>query len=353
MKKIFLAFPGYNVGLKKAVTKVQDVEFLNLEKISCEEFIKLIKQKVKPINRNVKKNYFHNVEPDKFDEIYKEASWGILLPNYFENYSGIGESHFTINLFSNYAMPLVFSVNGMGLIVFKHKLRVQDKTMFHNQDKLFTNRNFVKFYNEMCRELGKNFWNAMKVPKWSQEDWRYCIASQLLEKLYLFEKSKAPMTWMEECAATTALYETLFSRGTNDAGRYKVVQRAEVLLGKVYGKSFFKVKEGLGHVYNHRNDFLHGSLFSRLQKETAKALKASSDKSFASLPNVDFRFLEEQRFLAKKIFITFIYLKKKFQTRLKKSQSSVPELIHQSILNIKLRQLIQKYTHEILGLLRW
>jgi len=100
----------------------------------------------------------------------------------------------------------------------------------------------------------------------------------------------------------------------------------------------------LEELYNYRNEFVHGSFFDRLKKET----KAYPDNTkMAQLPNVDFNFLETQAEVARKVFISFLYLRKKF----KKHKDSVPTLINSAIMNTRLRNRIQSYTNTILKLI--
>lgn len=345
MRRIFLSFPGYNVGIKQKIKKINDFEFWNLEKIDQNEFIKLIRKKIKPINKNVVKNYFTTRDEGAYKEAYKESAWGMLLPDFTKDPMGSRyESLFLVNLFSKLALPVTFYVSRMGIMVEKTKLSFSKKAIFHGEDNKFTNKRFIQFYNLLFPEVMGTSWHADEVLKWGREDWRLSIACSSFSELSKYQKVKYPMRWQEECADIAAFYETLLSRKKNDGGYYKIIQRIEVLLSDHYKDKFGGIKKGLKDLFDYRNEFVHGSFFDRLKKET----KAYSDNSkMAQLPGVDFRFLEKQVEVARKVFISFFYLKKKF----KKTNKPTPELINSAIMDINLRKKIQRHTNDIMKLL--
>ena len=53
MRKIFLAFPGYEVNFKQKIKKINNFEFWNLEKIKQKDFIKPIRRKIRPISKKL------------------------------------------------------------------------------------------------------------------------------------------------------------------------------------------------------------------------------------------------------------------------------------------------------------
>jgi hypothetical protein len=349
MQKIFLAFPGYQVTLKQKIKKIGDFEFWSLEKIKDDEFISLIQKKIRPFNKNVKKNYFFiNTEQD-FKESYKNCSWGMLLPNYADDYlDGRYESSFTVDLFSELNMPVMFYVQRMGVSVEKKNLLIHEKAQFHSEDKKFLNKNFVSFYNLIFPSLIGIRWQAYEVAKWNREDWRMHVSCLLFNELAKYQKSKKVMTWQAECADIVSFYESLLSKEANDNGKYKISQRIEVLLGRYYKKEFPKIVDGLRELFNSRNDFVHGSFFDRLKKGTKTY---PDNKDMAQLPMVDFNFLENQSRMAKQILIVFLYLKKIFKgKKLPNNYKTIPEMICAGIMDIKIRNTIQDYTDQILKL---
>ena len=345
MRKFFLAFPGYEVSIKQKIKKINDFEFWNLEKIDQKDFIKLIKKKIKPINKNVIKNYFISSSEKAYQEVYKESSWGMLLPDFTKEVLGSRyESLFVVNLFSDLALPVMFYVSRMGVMVEKRKLQFHEKAKFHKEDKKFTNKRFIQFYNLLLPEIIGTDWHADEVLKWSRENWRLSIACSLFSGLSKYQKVKYPMRWQAECADIAAFYESLLSRKKNDGGCRRISQRIEVLLSGHYKDRFSDIRRGLKKLYDHRNEFVHGSFFERLRKET----KAYPDnKEMAQLPDVDFNFLETQAETARKVFISFLYLKKKFR----KLNKPIPELINSAIADVTLRKKIQNYVNDILKLL--
>jgi len=231
------------------------------------------------------------------------------------------------------------------------KTKIDDlkKMQFHGEDKKFTNKFFLKFYNLLTPEIIGTNWHADEVLKWTREQWRLSIACLLFIELEKYQRSKRPMTWQKECAEMVTLYETLLSRFKNDNGRYKIIQRIQILLSEDYKHDFKEVKKNLTSLFDYRNEFVHGSFFDRLKKET----KSYPDRTqMAQLPNVDFSFLEDQTEILRKTFIAFIYLEKKFKkiksTKLK--GLSVPEIVNLGIMDTTMRKKIQKYCKEILSL---
>ena len=350
MQKIFLAFPGYQVTLNQKIKKIGNFEFWNLEKMSDDEFISLIQKKIKPFNKNVRKNYFSvNTEQD-FRESYKNSSWGILLPNYAKDYlDGKYESLFTVNLFSELNLPVMFYVQRMGITVEKRNILIYEKAQFHSEDKKFLNNKFAKFYRLIFPALIGIRWQAYEVAKWDREDWRMHVSCLLFNELAKYQKSKQVMTWQAECADIVSFYEALLSKEPNDNGQYKISQRIEVLLGQYYKKEFPRIKDGLKELFYARNDFVHGSFFDRLKKSTKTY---PDNKDMAQLPMVDFNFLETQSRTAKQILVVFLYLKEKLSNKkLSGGLKTIPEIIHSGIMDIKRRKMLQNYAAEILKLI--
>ncbi|MFH1533398.1 MAG: hypothetical protein ABID64_00525, partial [Nitrospirota bacterium] len=234
MKKVFIAFPGYNVQLKQKIKTVGDLEFWNLTKIDKSEFIDLIERRIKPLNKNIKRNNHawldeENQYKDQYDSSYKESSWGILLPDYAgkDNY-GISSSLMTINLYSNTFLPSMFYVNKWGINITRQKV----DNASHHQDIKFTKKKFQEFYKLLAPTLTRIDWEAYRVMNWDKEQWRLSIACLLFYKLEKHQNSKEVMTWQKECADLVTIFETLLSRHANDNGKYKIMQRIEALLGK-------------------------------------------------------------------------------------------------------------------------
>jgi len=349
-QKIFLSFPGYQVTLKQKIKKIGDFEFWNLEKITDDEFISLIQKKIRPINKNVKKNYFLTNSEQDFRESYKNSTWGILLPNYTKDYlDGRYESLFAINLFSDLNLPVMFYTQRMGINVEKRNILIHQKAQFHSEDKKFLNKKFIKFYNLIFPSLVGIRWEAYEVAKWNREDWRMHVSCLLFNELEKYQRSKQVMTWQSECADIVSFYESLLSRKPNDNGKYRICQRIEVLLGRYYKKDFKKLKIGLNSLFNYRNEFVHGSFFDRLKKAT----KTYPDNSnMVQLPMVDFNFLETQSKIAKQVLIVFLYLKEVFKNKkLPGNFQTIPEIIHAGIMDVKIRDKIQDSAEEILKLL--
>jgi len=347
VRKIFLSFPGYQVKIRGKRKKLGDFEFWNLEKIGEVKFLELIKKEIKPLNKNVVKNYFSTSNEDLYKQSYAESTWGMLLPDYSnENWGSRYESLFIVNLFSDISLPVMFHVSRLGVTVEKTKLGIHEKSKFHSEDKKFSNKKFTEFYKLLTPEIMGINWRADEVLKWDREQWRLSIACLLFSELEQYQRSKKVMTWQKECAEIVTLYETLLSRRKNDNGRHKIVQRVEILLAEHYKKDFPKIRKNLKTLFDYRNEFVHGGFFDRLKKAT----KPYPSDTLAQLPNVDFQFLEEQTEVLRKTLILFIFLRKKFKKSKKYAGLSVPAIINMGIMDIATRKKIREYSKQILEL---
>ena len=348
MNKIFLAFPSYQVKLKSRIKLLGKFEFWNLDKIKKdEEFIKLIKAKIKPHNKNIKNNYFFGKTIDDFKKVYKKANWGILLPTYVkENYHLGSEDLFILNLYSDLFLKPIFCVNRHGIHFINPNVDDLIRAQYHSHDKLFTNNKLIKFYKTLMPEVVNMDWHADKVSSWTREDWRIYVVKTLFNDLEKYQRSKYITTWQKECVDLVNFYETLLSRFKNDNGKYKIIQRIEILLGNYYKNDFAKIRQELVKLFDYRNEFIHGSFFDRLLKETQKKAKDGNNNLTT---NIDFAFLERQTLIAKRVLILFFCIRKKFYKN--KPTNSVPQIIHKSIMDIQLRLKIQKYIKQTLDLL--
>lgn len=348
MRKIFLAFSGFQVKIAEKRKKIGEFEFWNLEKINEAEFLDLIKKEIKPLNQNVRKNYFVTSNEDAYKKSYKESTWGILLPDYSkDNLGSRYESLFAVNLFSDLSLPVMFYVGRFGVMVEKTALDILKKSKFHSEDEKFTNKKFPQFYKLLTPEIMGINWHADEVLKWDREQWRLSVTCLLFGELEQYQRSKKVMTWQKECAEIVTLYEALLSRFKDDNGRYKIIQRVEILLGNYYKKKFGNIKKNLKILFDYRNEFVHGGFFDRLKKETKSY---PDNQKMAQLPNVDFKFLEEQTEVLRKTLIVFIYLRKKFKKTKAFKALSVSEIVNMGIMDIHLRKKIRKYANEILKL---
>jgi len=350
MRKIFLAFPGWEVQLKSKISKINDFEFWNLNKIKKDEFIDLIQKKIKPLNKNVRRDYYHFGDPEKFCISYKNSNWGMLLPDYNDGFDGNKRDSFLlIELFSGLPLSIMFTVGRGGIFIKKYNITELEKASWRKEDIKFRNKKFINFYNKLYPIVTNTDWHADKVLKWSREEWRLCIAFLQFEELFKYFRTKYPMRWQSECSDIVSLYEILLSRKKNDNGAYKIIQRIEILLGSFYRKEMPTIKKELKKFYNFRNDFVHGSYFDHLKKETKSY---PDDESMAQMPSVDFRFLERQFNIVRKVFVVYLFLIKKFKHKKiqKYKNKSISEIITDGIMDVKIRTLIQKYSEEILKL---
>lgn len=350
MKRIFLAFPGYQVKIRGKVKKIGDCEFWNLKQIDEKEFLAMIQSKIPPLNKNVTSNYFGFNSSENYSKSYKHTAWGVLLPDYskYDNMPKIDSSLLVIHLYSGLSSPLTFYVNRLGIEIRNTSIQPNDKSNAIRVE-LLANNKFQKFYEQIFPVIDRSELDTALVIRWNKEQWRLCVACQLFKSFQKYQFSKDIMTWQKECAEAVNFYETLLSVNKGDYGKFKMMQRIKVMLGKFYEKNK-DLEQGLGAVFDHRNEFLHGDFFNRLKKMTKPY---PNDNKMAQLPIMDFRFLREQGNLLRMTFIVFLHLSKKFEkVRSKTLQGlSIPEIIQHGIMDIQTRKRIQQYSEEILKLL--
>lgn len=350
MKRIFLAFPTYQVKSKRRIKKFNNYELWNLEKISEEEFIELIQKAIRPLNRNVCNNYFFPSDRRISEKSYKKSSWGLLLPDYSAgNLNSKDESLLAVNLYSDLFQPLMFYVGVMGISVERRSIELQIKSGFHGEDGKFAKKKFSKFYNRIFPEIIGTSCILPDILLWDREKWRLSIACLLYNRLEKYQRSFQMLTWQNECADIVTLYEALLSRYERDTGKYRIIQRLEVLLDNHYRSRFPGIKSDLEKLFDYRNEFVHGSFFERLKRQTKRNINSNG---FPQMARFDFSFIFKQKEIVRKVFICYLYLKKRFKnTKDKKLKDlTIAQIIHLSIMDMKLRDRIQKYVNEILKL---
>lgn len=128
--------------------------------------------------------------------------------------------------------------------------------------------------------------------------------------------------------------------------QFKIRFKSFILNLTIFLKLFFCQFFGylMGYFPRIFQDFI---FIDRLKKETKSY---PDDQEMAQLPNVDFKFLEEQTEVLRKTLIVFIYLRKKFKKMKVFKALSVPIIVNMGIMDIQLRKRIQKYANEILKL---
>jgi hypothetical protein len=344
-----LAFPDFSVRLNKRIKTVGSFEFWNLKKIEKNEFIDLIKTKIRPLNKNIRNNYFSSSTKDHFLKAYDEASWGILVPSSLDDFGSENKLLFIINQFTDKILPLVFHVSNFGIKIDNAEIKLLHKVLLHGVDKDFSNIKFVGFFRTLINEIKETGWQAYQVLKWDREMWRLSNLYSLIFELQKYKNSKDVLSWPKECRDFITIYETMLTRHKNDGGKHKIIQRIEVLIGEYFKKDFNKIKRELDKVYEYRNEYVHGQSFDRLKRETRSY---PDNTEMAKLPSVDFDFLNRQARILRKVFIVFLFLRKKFKnTRSKKIKNkTIPEIIELGIMDFVVRKKIQKYAKEILSL---
>jgi len=350
MKRLFLAFPTYQVKSKRRIKKFNNYELWNLEKISEEEFIDLIQKAIRPLNRNVRNNYFFHSDRRISEKSYKKSSWGLLLPDYSSGNLNIkDESLLAVNLYSDLFQPLMFYVGVMGISVTRRSIELQIKSGFHGEDGKFAKRKFSDFYNTVLPEIIGTRCRLPDIQKWDREKWRLSIACLLYNRLEKYQRSFQILTWQNQCVDIVTMHEALLSRHKRDTGKYRIIQRIEVLLANHYRSKFPEIKKSLENLFDYRNEFVHGSFFERLKKQTKSY---SYDTGIAHMTQRDFNFLGKQKEIARKVFICFLYIRKKLKSTRNKElrKLTIPEIINKAIMDTKLRVRIQQYVNEILKL---
>lgn len=350
-KSIFVCFGGPAVSQADSLIRISPgYECWNVKASNLDTFIENITAKIPPINDNVLNHYRapdgdarleYGIRPQE----YERGSWGLLLPEPVpEALGGYAETMFLLNLYSPQFLYPTFYVTDFG--IHRPQQPLTRQLVFHgqNQSQRFARESFVRFHKALMPESAYSVWQAPRVARWNEEDWRLFIACMLFSEQRQYENSKVVFGWQRESSDLATILEALFTAEHNENTEiiYRLKKRVAVLLAAhVPG-----IEDAIRELYKQRSSFVHGSFFQSLKK------KMKVQNGFAELPSPPFQFLYSQKENVRLALIAYLYLDK--ARRLNSADfkcESVLQLLERAIIDVKVRGLIEAHTAEILGLL--
>ncbi len=160
---------------------------------------------------------------------------------------------------------------------------------FHdqNQAERFSRTAFVDFHRALISQSVYSSWQADRVTRWTEEQWRLFVASLLYSELQQYEHGKQVFTWQRESADLATILEALFTATEGDTSEvgYRLRKRSAVLLSTWLPG----IEKDLKELYKQRSAFVHGSFFTGIYKKTKAA------KNWSNLPSPPFAFLYRQK----------------------------------------------------------
>ncbi len=344
---MLFAFTGKAIEQSGKILEIQDgYECWDLKKFTLGEFVEEIKKKIPPVNGNVLRNY--KLESETIDSFgitekqYEKASWGLLIPDTIEEGGfGYAETLFLFNLYSpNFLYPL-FYVNDMGIMRQRHNK--DSMIYFHTQDhSIFSKGEFVVFYKTLFEQSKYGNWHLDRIQSWNKEDWRLFVAALLFSGLTDYENAKSSFGWQRESAEMTTILEALFTAddARNEEVVYRLCKRVAVLLSWKFPTIEKDIKKEL---YKARSDFVHGSFFLQIAKESPTANN--------NIPIPDFGLLYKHKEYVRFALVAYLNLAKIVRSVGVAGITSAMDGLEQAIINIKLREQITAETEKIFALM--
>ncbi|MBN2407086.1 MAG: hypothetical protein JXJ19_05265 [Elusimicrobia bacterium] len=349
--KVFIAIRDTKIALSENIVSLENIELWNLNKIERNEFIKKIQRVIKPFNDNCRKNIEKEFNENRFSEIYDKVKWGILLP-YQERNNIAFNSYTVLRVFLNIFSPKDINI---GFYISCYEVKYEEiNSKFpisgNCHDKPFNSLNFTKFHENIFQKLINLEWYSEDIKNWAYDDWKFHMAYMLVEKIISdYAKPRSLIDWQILQTNIITLYECILTRGDKhkDNGKYITAQRIEVLLSSYFKNNFDDERKNIKDLYRFRNKFIHGVYYEKMKKVAEKSMKVYKYPEI-SLP--DFKLIESQVALSKKIFITLLYMHGKINLKEYRAES-LADIIYKSIIDINIREKVNKNTDFILNLL--
>jgi hypothetical protein len=349
-KKILLAFAGQPIEQSGTVFEIQDgYECWDLKKISFDDFVDLLKEKIPPLNDNVLRNY-KLIEDSRdmygiSEEQYNKCSWALLIPENLDDEisSGYAEIIFLLNLYSPAFLYPLFCASDFGIERHSHGKAILTFSHYQNQSGILKTKNFVSFFRTLLPQSKYGTWQLDRIQKWNKEDWRLFVASLLFDGLKKYDNSKNSFGWQRESADMAAILESLFTAGDNQNEEigYRLRKRIAVLLSW----KFPTIEDEIKELYNQRSSFVHGSFFARIAKD--------SRHSYNNLPIADFELLYRQRNYVRLALVAYLYLAQQIIQKPAeyKQNKIVIKVLEKAIIDVELREKLLKEVRELFSLM--
>lgn len=335
-KKIFLAFIGKEIEQEENIFEIEDgYECWNLKKFNLDDFIKILKERIPPINDKVLNNYKERKDNHLFginEESFKKCSWGLLIPDSLDDVNGenYSETNFLINLYSPTFLYPVFYVFDFGIRRPRNDKPTIQFSCSQNQSQIFKTKEFVAFFKNMLPQAQYRGWQFYRAQKWNEEDWRLLVASMLYSGLKDYDNNKDFFGWQRESADMAAILESLFTAGDthNEEVGYRLRKRVAVLLSP----RFPSIENDIKELYKQRSAFVHGSFFAQIAKESKKALH--------KLPIPDISLLYKQKEYVRWALVGYLHLAQciKLESNDFGDAGKVIEVLERAIIDIELRR---------------
>ena len=216
-------------------------------------------------------------------------------------------------------------------------------TYFHTQNgAIFQKGNFVVFYKSLLEQTKYGSWHLDRIQKWDKEDWRLFVASMLYSGLSDYDNAKSSFGWQRESAEMTTILETLLTAddSRNEEVIYRLCKRMAVLLSWQFPTIETDIKKEL---YKARSDFVHGSYFLQIAKESPKA--------YNNIPIPDFDLLYKHKEYVRLALVTYLNLAKIVRSGGIDGAKSVMEVLERAIMDVQLREKIIMETKKLFTLM--
>jgi hypothetical protein len=304
-KKIFIGFTGRSIEQSQQIYKIgkSGYECWNLREFIIDEFIRTLKKKIPPINKNVINNYKADKKNSFFgisDDLFSKCSWGLLITDGPDDAltSSYAETIFLLNLYSKRFLYPLFYATDMGIIPIPKTETLVHVEHFQNQSGIFKSEKFIKFFKQMLAQAKYGVWQSDRVKRWDDEEWRLFVVALLFGGLKEYDNRKSSFGWQRESADMATILETLFTAGDtqNEEVGYRLKKRIAVLLSW----KIPSIEKEITKLYSERSKFIHGSFFAKIAKD--------SRRDNGNLPVPDFVILYEQKEYVRLAFIAYLHL---------------------------------------------
>ena len=354
-KKIFIAFTGPEIKQRNKIYRIADgYECWNLSKISIDDFIVSVKQKIPPKNNNVLGNYKLDSQDKRnlfgvTEDEYKKCSWGLLLPDNVPGslINSYAEILFLLNLYSSHFLYPTFYVSDLGIQQIIHKKSQMLYFQAQNQANIFKRKKFVTYFEKLLSQSVYGVWQRDRCKKWDKEEWRLFVASLLFQELKDYEFEKEAITWQREAADMITILECLFT--AEDSINEEIGYRLRKRLAALIEFRFKDIEKDIKQLNRERSKFVHGAFFVNVGKEAKK------DNSVSALPLPNFEFLYMHKEYVRYSLVAYLNLAMQLkQSKIIGTNSEIKrplDLLEKSIIDLNLRNQISRQTKELFSLL--
>lgn len=348
VNKTFLAFTGPEISQAQNIFKNgKQIECWNLKKMDVSDFVEHIKKEVKPVNKRIEEFGYINPDPQKHlgisEELYKEASWGLLLPlqvkGRVSSITGSApEIKMILNLYSSKFLHPIFSVSEIGIRDLNAPKGTPRLVYFHQQEQSekFKTMGFRKYYSDFVEYGEYATLPHDKLKLWNAEQWRISTALNSFSDLHEYDFGRSLYMWQKEAADMAIILENLFT--ATDDSNSEIIYRLKKRIAALSAPFLKDIESDVAALYSLRCKLVHGSIFSSIHKTMKK--NKDTDKNFDS---PDYDFLIKQRNNIRILLVLYLNLFKRMGHEFK-GFSNVMLLLEASIIDTELRKRIHRFS---------